>query len=236
MSNLDLYNKVRGVPNEAQKEITSGRLKGKTDINPMWRIKTLTEQFGVCGFGWKIEIVREWLEQGANGEVTANIEIKLYVKQDGAWSDAIPGIGGSALVAKETNGLHTDDDCYKKAYTDAISVACKALGIGADVYFEKDSTKYDAVEQSSTKPIQQTSKNSPPSPPTTPPPSADSKKSMRTLQLENIISGTKHTLDEANEFAKRAYGAAGYDALTIQQYNTLYDRLETKIKQERGNG
>ena len=29
------------------------------------------------------------------------------------------------------------------AYTDAISVACKALGIGADVYFEKDAdSKY----------------------------------------------------------------------------------------------
>jgi hypothetical protein len=29
------------------------------------------------------------------------------------------------------------------ALTDAISVACKALGMGADVYFEKDRTKWD---------------------------------------------------------------------------------------------
>ena len=38
---------------------------------------------------------------------------------------------------------------YKMALTDALSVACKALGIGADVYFEKDSSSkyagyYDA--------------------------------------------------------------------------------------------
>lgn len=150
MDNLELYNKVRAVPKEAQKNIEAGRLKGKTDINPMWRIKTLTEQFGVCGFGWKTEIVREWLEQGADGEVTANVEIKLYIKQNGEWSDAIVGIGGSALIAKERNGLYTDDDCYKKAYTDAISVACKALGVGADVYFEKDITKYDMRTQPQT--------------------------------------------------------------------------------------
>ena len=48
MSNLDLYNKVRTVPPEAQKKITGGRLNGMTDINPMWRIKALTEQFGIC--------------------------------------------------------------------------------------------------------------------------------------------------------------------------------------------
>lgn len=28
------------------------------------------------------------------------------------------------------------------AYTDALSVACKALGIGADIYWSKDKTKY----------------------------------------------------------------------------------------------
>jgi hypothetical protein len=32
---------VRVVPNEAKKEIKGGRLSGFTDINPMWRIKTL---------------------------------------------------------------------------------------------------------------------------------------------------------------------------------------------------
>ena len=31
----------------------------------------------------------------------------------------------------------------KMALTDAISVACKSLGIGADVYWNKDNTKYN---------------------------------------------------------------------------------------------
>lgn len=34
------------------------------------------------------------------------------------------------------------DECFKMALTDAISVAAKAIGIGADVYWEKDKTKY----------------------------------------------------------------------------------------------
>lgn len=39
MENLEIYNRCREVPKEAQKAIAAGRLKGKTDINPMWRIK-----------------------------------------------------------------------------------------------------------------------------------------------------------------------------------------------------
>lgn len=146
MNNLELYEKVRAVPKEAQKTIAAGRLKGMTDINPMWRIKTLTEQFGICGFGWKTEIVNKWIEDGADGEKTANMQIRLFVKIGDKWSDGIEGVGGSLLVSNEKNGAHTDDECYKKAYTDAISVACKALGIGADVYFSKDSTKYDGCD------------------------------------------------------------------------------------------
>ena len=46
--------------------------------------------------------------------------------------------------------LYLDDDAYKKAYTDAISVAAKALGVGADVYFEKDVTKYDMAQSQPT--------------------------------------------------------------------------------------
>lgn len=142
MENLEIYERARQVPPSAQKEIQAGRLKGKTDINPMWRIKALTEQFGPCGIGWKYVITDKRLEQGANNEVSAFVDIDLFIKVDGAWSDAIPGTGGSAFVASERNGLYTSDECFKMALTDAISVSCKALGFGADVYWAKDATKY----------------------------------------------------------------------------------------------
>jgi hypothetical protein len=149
---LDLYNEVREVPKEAQKTIGGGRLKGMTDINPMWRIKTLTEQFGICGIGWYIEVLDKWLDAPVNGsdEIIANVKIALYIKVDGEWSKPIIGVGGAMFVTKEKMGLYVDDECYKKAYTDAISVACKALGIGADVYWSSDRTKYTQKDETPT--------------------------------------------------------------------------------------
>lgn len=147
MDNLELYNAVRSVPPEAMKQIAAGRLKGMTDINPMWRIKVLTDRFGPCGIGWKYEITSQHLEKGANDEIAAFVDINLYYKNDGEWSDPIPGTGGSMFVASERSGLHTSDECYKMALTDAISVAAKALGVAADVYWDKDKTKYDASGQ-----------------------------------------------------------------------------------------
>jgi hypothetical protein len=140
--NLALYNKVRAVPPEALKEIQGGKLKGKSDINPLWRIKTLTEQFGICGIGWRYEIVSERLEAGANGEVASFVKINLYIKHNGEWSEAIPGTGGSMLVNTEKGSLCTNDEAFKMALTDALSVACKSLGVAADVYWERDKTKY----------------------------------------------------------------------------------------------
>ena len=153
MDNLTIYNEVRSVPDSAKRRIEAGRLKGKTDINPMWRIKALTEKFGPCGFGWKYVITDKRLEQGANGEIAALLDIDLFVKADGVWSDAIPGTGGSAFVAKEKNGLYTSDECFKMALTDAISVACKALGFGADVYWGADKSKYDKPESKQEAPV-----------------------------------------------------------------------------------
>lgn len=149
MNNLELWEKVRNVPDTAIKPINGGRLKGMSDINPVWRQKTLTEQFGPCGIGWKYVITEKRLENGANDEIAAFVDIDLYIKYNGEWSEAIPGTGGSAFVTKEKNGMYTSDECFKMALTDAISVACKALGVGADVYWNKDRTKYSGNEDAS---------------------------------------------------------------------------------------
>lgn len=140
--NMKIYEAVRSCPANALKPIQAGRLKGKSDINPMWRIKMLTDTFGAAGFGWYYDITRQWTETGANGEIAAFVNINLYVKIGGDWSKPIQGNGGSMLVTQERNGLYTDDEAFKKALTDAISVSCKALGFAADVYWNQDSTKY----------------------------------------------------------------------------------------------
>jgi hypothetical protein len=143
MNNMDIYDQVRQCPQDALKPIQAGRLKGKSDINPMWRIKMLTQLFGPVGIGWYYTIDKQWLEP-CGDEIAAFVNISLYVKVNNEWSKPIQGTGGSMFAAKEKNGVYVSDEGYKMALTDAISVACKALGFAADVYWNTDSTKYQA--------------------------------------------------------------------------------------------
>lgn len=144
--NLRYYNQLRTVPKEAIKTIQAGRLKGMSDINPTWRIKAMTDAFGVCGIGWRYEIVKQWQEQYGQ-EVKAFCNINLFVKVDGEWSEPIPGTGGSTIVEINSKGSYVNDEGFKMALTDALSVAMKSLGVAADIYFDKDTTKYTQPTQ-----------------------------------------------------------------------------------------
>lgn len=151
--NMAFYQQFRECPKEAQKPIAAGRLKGMTDINPVWRIKILTEVFGPVGIGWVCPVVERWVEESPETkERVANVRVQLRYKHNGEWSEPIDGIGGAMLVAQESKGIHADDEAFKKAYTDAISVACKSLGIAADIYFARDpDTKYSAAQPAAPK-------------------------------------------------------------------------------------
>lgn len=145
---MSLYNNLRSAPAEALKTIGAGRLKGMSDINPQWRIQQMTAAFGPCGIGWKYEILKQWLETFGS-EVRAFCNVNLYIKVDGEWSEPIPGTGGASFVTMERNGAYVSDECYKMALTDSLSVAMKALGMAADVYFAKGAlleTKYAQQE------------------------------------------------------------------------------------------
>lgn len=147
--NLSIFNKVRKVPDNALKQINAGRLKGMSDVNPVWRILAMTDTFGVCGVGWKYEITKQWTETYGN-EIKGFCNINLFIKVDGEWSDAIPGTGGASFVAMEGNDAYVSDEVYKMALTDALSVAMKSIGVAADIYFSKGAdlgTKYAINEQ-----------------------------------------------------------------------------------------
>ena len=102
----------------------------------------LTETLGPCGVGWKYEIVSLWTEQGSEGQVMCFAQVNLYHMVLDKWSEPIPGVGGSTLVAMEKNGLHTSDEGYKMAITDALSCCCKMIGVAADVYRGLSDSKY----------------------------------------------------------------------------------------------
>ena len=139
-NNLSLYDRVKAVPESAKKKITGGRLNNMTNISPMWRIKVLTEEFGPCGVGWRPELVDFRTVELPTGEVMCFVDVNLYYKVPGTedWSAPVFGTGGSMLVSMSKGSLYADDEGFKKAYTDALSVCCKELGIGADVYWESD--------------------------------------------------------------------------------------------------
>ena len=144
--NLHIYKQVRSVPEDAQKPFESSWGKTLTEINGMWRIQKLTELFGPCGEGWFTEVTRQERVDFPNGEVCVFTDINLYLKdtKTGRWSKPIRGTGGNRLVLKNADGLFIDDEAYKKAYTDALGIACKALGFGADIYWGRNDSKYDS--------------------------------------------------------------------------------------------
>ena len=145
----DYYKKAAQPPPVALKEIKGGRLAGFTDVKPQWRYEAITKIFGLCGFGWKYEITRQWSEPGSAAQLMCFCTIFLYVKIEGQWSDGIPGTGGSMLIKDEKKGLHVFDDGYKMALTDALGVAMQRIGIASDIYMGRwDGSKYDVPEES----------------------------------------------------------------------------------------
>ena len=206
MGNLELYNAFAGVPENAKKPISAGKLKGKTDINPMWRIKTLTAAFGPCGFGWTTKITEHWIERDG-GESSAWVRLELRVKVDGQWSEPIEGIGGSKQFGKGM-GDGINDEAFKMAETDAISVACKKLGMGADVYWQANETKYSRAVDTT---------QSPKAAPV--PAKAEIKKDKRTITRAMVVSGKEQEL--VDWVAKRVDVTTGglSDAVLSQVHN-----------------
>ena len=161
---IDIYESLARPPKDALREIQAGKLKGKTDINPQWRYKAMTEKFGLVGIGWKYEVQKLWTEQGAGSEKLAFAQVAVFVKDGDNWSEPIVGIGGSRLVQLEKGAAVSNDEGYKMAVTDAFSTALKMLGVAADIYAGRwDGTKYN--DEPATPPQPQSAPQQPPAPP-----------------------------------------------------------------------
>lgn len=143
MNNLDNWNKLARPPTTALKKIEFGYLKGKSDINPVWRLQAVTEVFGQVGHGWTYRIVKTWSETGADGQVMAFAVVAVKTKVAGEWGQEFEGIGGSTICEISKEKIKSNDEGYKMAVTDALSVAFKSLGVAADIYLGLfDGSKY----------------------------------------------------------------------------------------------
>ena len=133
-NNMKYYDQMRRPPKEALKKITAGRTKGMSDISPQWRFEIMTEVFGPCGIGWRHELANIEFKEVSDNQVFVMVVVNLYIRENGEWSEAIPGTGGDFLVKAESRGLFSSDEAVKMAYTDALGVCCKYVGVGADIY------------------------------------------------------------------------------------------------------
>ena len=155
--NVRFYHQFMTTPKDAQKSFNNGRFSG-TDINPMWRIKVLTEVFGPSGFGWWTQNVKYEFKEAdvtpppqkpgdpvtPQKETSVFCELELIVKdpETGEVSQPIYGVGGNTYIQWGKYGPRASDEAKKMAYTDALSIACKSLGIGHDIWYSNDRTKY----------------------------------------------------------------------------------------------
>lgn len=142
--NMRFYVQVQDTPKEAQKSFNNGRFTG-TDINPMWRIKMLTQMFGPAGIGWWTEDEQYIFEPCTDtGEIAVFCTLHLLYRdpETGEISHPVSGIGGNKFLVSQRNGKYCNDEAYKMAYTDALSIACKSLGFSHDIYYQADRTKY----------------------------------------------------------------------------------------------
>jgi hypothetical protein len=220
--NLSLYNDVRKTPEEAKKTIGGGRLKGFTDINPQYRIETLTKMFGPCGIGWYYVPERKW-EVIVGDEVLCFVDISLYYKLGPDWSKPVHGTGGSALLKLESRGLTATDEGYKMATTDALSVACKQLGIGADVYWQAGESKYSRVEGVPVEPAKIVKQA----------PSEPAKVSLSIDPVEykrrrDELKSLMQTYDKSNDDYKAIAGDRDIKVMTSQEFDVFKNELTNR--------
>ena len=117
-----------------------------TAIKPMWSFRRMTEEFGPCGEGWGVNEPSFQVVPGTDGEVLVYCTVSIYYRNgEHNIPHTVYGVGGDKVVVKNKYGLSSDDEAFKKAFTDAITNALKLIGVGADVHMGLfDDSKYVA--------------------------------------------------------------------------------------------
>tara|TARA_B100000780_G_scaffold167746_1_gene117473 strand:- start:490 stop:1161 length:672 start_codon:yes stop_codon:yes gene_type:complete len=150
MNNMENWNRLSTVPVTSLKPISFGALKGKSDINPQWRYKAMTEVYGSCGIEWSHRLVQSTIVDGANGEKLIYLEVAVKLK-DG---EEFTGMGGDKIISKDKNGLRSNDEAFKMAYTDALGTALKYLGVASEIYEGNyDGSKYSESNDATLPPL-----------------------------------------------------------------------------------
>lgn len=137
--NTKIWNQICRTPSEYGKQFTrAGGFTG-TSIDPVWRIRTLTELFGPCGKGWGFVQEDQWSD-GGSGAYVVYVRGHLWYMEDGERYQTMSHTGGTVCD-------RSPDEAYKMAETDALGKCCLDLGMAADIYMGiHDGDKYQRNE------------------------------------------------------------------------------------------
>lgn len=146
--NLALWEKLGRTDPAHTKGFKRGGGFTGTAIKPMWSYKRMTEEFGPCGTGWGVGEPSFQVVNGDNREILVYCTASIWYGED---RRTVYGVGGDKIVThikastqyNRPERWESDDEAFKKAFTDAITNALKLIGVGADVHMGLfDDSKY----------------------------------------------------------------------------------------------
>ena len=131
MTNKRYWDQLKTTDPRFTKKINKG-FGDLTTIDPMYQIMKMTEVFGPCGIGWGWSANYTYTESNVFAEVSIWLETPVQIY----------GPVSSVQSLHKTNGK-LDDECTKKAMTDALTKALSHVGVSADVFLGMhDNVKY----------------------------------------------------------------------------------------------
>lgn len=156
MGNMTLWDRLSVTdPAHTKPFKRSGGFSG-TALKPIWVERMLTEVFGPCGTGWGTDEPKFQIVPAAD-EVLVYCTLRgwYYPDDKSEMRSEVWGVGGDKILAKTKNGLQSDDEALKKAYTDAMMNAFKHLGVGGDIHIGMfDDCKYvERIREEFSKPV-----------------------------------------------------------------------------------
>lgn len=158
-------------PKQTKAFTRGGGFKG-TAIKPIWSFRRMTEEFGPCGVGWGVGEPSFQVVPGENREVLVYCTASIWYRSDDKEA-RVYGVGGDKVVThikaneqyKRPERWDSDDEAFKKAFTDAVTNALKLIGVGADVHmglFEDNKYVRDMADEFSEQPRKQPAENAQP--------------------------------------------------------------------------
>src|SRR5690606_23121177 len=110
---------------------------------PYYLVERMTEEFGMCGIGWGIEILSERMERLTDTDILHVAVIQLWYVHGGK-RGTIQQVGQTKAAYQTSKGsIMIDEDAPKKSVTDAMTKCMSYLGFSGDIFSGHwDDSKY----------------------------------------------------------------------------------------------